>query len=65
MREMKMNTNDEFIFFINWLVDKKDYSGSDICWVVAKYWKCEDLWKEYNEYADKKANELYKELKKQ
>ena len=63
MKQMKMDTNDHFIFFINWLVDKKDYSASDICWVVAKYWKCEDLWIEFNEHYDKETDKLWEESK--
>ena len=62
-REMKCNTDDMFYFFLNWLADEKGYSGSDIAFVVYKYWKHEKLWIEFNEHYDKETDKLWEESK--
>ena len=36
IRQIKCDTNDMFLHFINWLADEKDWSGSVICSVVEK-----------------------------
>jgi|10_taG_2_1085330.scaffolds.fasta_scaffold410956_1 hypothetical protein len=57
MRKMKLQTDDMFYFFLNYLADKKDFSASDIALVVHKYWKYEKEWIEFNEYYDKEAED--------
>ena len=63
-RDMKVDCNDDFYFFLNWLAEEKDFSASEVANVVYHYWKYEKLWEEYNKYADKKADELMNDLKK-
>ena len=36
IRQIRCDTNDMFIHFINWLADEKDWSGSEICSVVGR-----------------------------
>ena len=43
---MKIDS-DDFYFFLNWLIKEKEFSASDIAFVVHKYWKYEELWAEY------------------
>ena len=57
MREMKCETDDMFYFFLNYLAEKKDFSASDIAFVVHKYWKYEKEWNEFNEHYDKEAED--------
>ena len=57
MREMKCETDDMFYFFLNYLAEKKDFSASDIAFVVNKYWKYEKEWNEFNEHYDKEAED--------
>ena len=55
MREMKCETDDMFYFFLNYLAEEKDFSASDIAFVVHKYWKYEKEWIEFNEQYDKET----------
>ena len=34
VRQIRCNTNDMFLHFINWLADEEDWSGSEICSIV-------------------------------
>ena len=36
VRQIRCNTNDMFLHFINWLADEEDWSGSEICSVVSR-----------------------------
>ena len=36
IRQIRCDTNDMFLHFINWLADEKDWSGSEICSVVGR-----------------------------
>ena len=63
MKEMKINCNDEFYFFLNWLADEKSWSAKEIAEVVRYYWKYEDQWKEYNEYIKTEENELWRKFR--
>ena len=63
MRELKIDS-DDFYFFLNWLIKYKEFSASDIAYVVHRYWKYDKLWEEYNKHADEKGDKLMKELKK-
>ena len=62
-REMKIDVHYDSVFFLKWLVEERDFSAFDITEVCFTPHKYEDLWNEYNKYADKKEDELMEELK--
>ena len=51
-----INITDEFYFFLNWLVEKKDFSASEIAEVTRYYWKYEKQWKEYISEVEERIN---------
>ena len=42
-----INITDEFYFFLNWLIEEKEFSAIAIAEVTRYYWKYEKYWAEY------------------
>jgi len=43
-------TNDDFIPFLFWLVEKESYTAKDIIYVVEKPWHYEAEYEDYKQY---------------
>ena len=42
-----INITDEFYFFLNWLIEEKEFCATAIAEVTRYYWKYEKYWAEY------------------
>ena len=47
---------DEFYFFLNFLIEQKDFSASEIAEVTRYYWKYEKYWAEYIAQVEERIN---------
>ena len=54
MNEKISVTNDDFHFFLEWMVNELDYTAKDIIPIVEKPWKWQ---KEYEEFIEEYYND--------